>query len=54
MNKVLKHISTYNPRDLDHMTLTLRVIEDGGVTVILGVDPSNGRIYVIDVKGVLI
>lgn len=51
--RVFKHVPTYNLRDLDFMTLQIRVVEDSGITTILGVETETGKVYVIDVKGVV-
>jgi hypothetical protein len=49
--KLITHIPTFEPKDLDYKTLQLRVVEDGGITVILGIEYATGNLYVIDVKG---
>lgn len=41
---------TFDWKDLDWLTLTIRVVQDNGITVVMGVDEKNKQFYVLDVK----
>jgi hypothetical protein len=46
--KKMKYTPTYDRWDLDWQQLTIRVVEDSGITVYLGID-ANNKVYVLNV-----